>query len=149
MIKYRKKDIEKFDQWNFSDVEIGKILNLHKSTVGKLRKGIIQFSRPIGIKKRYSKREYRKIWEYTDVDYYSICRKKATSFAKWDGHSSWWLLDEFLDYLYKLSDRMIEILKVANNQEHFIRYLINYYYYNIVIKRISHRKSVELSEFYI
>lgn len=60
-IYYTIEDLQPLIKKGFSDVEIGKKLNLHKTTIGKLKKGIIKKSRPIGTKLRNPPRITKKV----------------------------------------------------------------------------------------
>ncbi len=89
-------DIQPLVDKGLSDVKIAKKLNLHKTTIGKIRKGIILKSRPIGIKKRIQDRDVFPIWDY-------IGEEEVYPLAKWVAWKSCRLchlsFDQILDFV--------------------------------------------------
>ena len=96
------KNLQPLINKGWTDVRIGQHLSLHKTSVGKLKKGIIKKTRIIGIKKRLNEREFYPLWKHVGTEYIislaqQVSRKIAWLYPKTEYED---ILDHGLTWLY-------------------------------------------------
>jgi len=117
-------DIQPLVDQGLTDVKIGEILSLHKTSIGKIKKGIITKSRQLGFKNKENKNF--PIWEYVPADYPHYLADKLAKKISWlHGTVYEDILDFVLDFCFYLNENSILIqklkqIKTEKEREYFL-----------------------------
>ena len=125
-------EIQPLVEQGLKDVQIAKTLNLHKTSVGKIRKGIIKKSRPIGIKKMIRDRPAYPIWDHIGIEeVYPLARaivrkSRRICNAKFDD-----LIDFVLNQMFFTNKNSYLIKKMGKDKKRNRGILFNVVYRSI------------------
>ena len=143
------RDIQPYLNKGWTNVKIAYELNLHPTTVGKLRKGIIKKSRQIGEKGVDSPiADINPIWKYLDIDYPFILMK-----AKYIAYNYSLQIQDVVDRLLNLLYtnkglyRYLKKEKIRDSKS-FLSYWISKNLYSNSQNWLYHKKGVTPIHFF-
>lgn len=139
---YDITDIQPLVDEGLRDVQIAEKLNLHKTTVGKIRKGLIRKSRQIGSKKMIRDRDVFPIWEYIgENEVYRLARSIASK-SKYNCRLDFdIILDFVLDQLFFTNEDSYLVSHLGKSQERNRGITFNVIYKSVSASLIRNKRA--------